>query len=238
MPGNSLTLLRVNLGCGQSPTPGWLNFDSSPSVLLARVPRVPAILSWTRGWLLSKEQLDFIAFIRRNSIAYGDVVKGLPLATSSCYVVYSSHVMEHLSPHEAKCFLMEIYRILAPGGIVRLAVPDLEIYIQSYLSNPDADQLMRSLNIVPRDQPSRIRNWVSMLAGNRTLHQWVYNYASLGRALVDAGFLNPTKLRAGETTIRDPGELNLRERAWESLYMEASKPVCISESMNGNDAQG
>lgn len=232
------SLLRVNLGCGQSPTPGWVNFDSSPSVRLAAITQSPAVLSVARGWLLSQDQLDFIACIRKHSIAYGDVVRGLPLATGSCRVVYASHVMEHLLAHEVRRFLKEIYRILAPGGIVRLVVPDLQIYIDAYQSSSDADQLIRSLNFFPPNHSSRLHRWLTAVAGNRTLHRWVYNDASLRRTLADAGYANPTKLMPGETTIPEPGMLNLRERAWESLYMEASRPGRNSGSMKGNDVHG
>lgn len=36
--------VRINLGCGQKPTPAWRNFDNSFSVLISRFPHVPAIL--------------------------------------------------------------------------------------------------------------------------------------------------------------------------------------------------
>jgi predicted SAM-dependent methyltransferase len=223
-PKQPQSLLRVNLGCGQSPTPGWVNFDSSPSVRLARIPQAPTLLSWASGWLLSKDQLAFVECIRNYAIAYGDGTKGLPLASGSCRVVYASHVLEHFAAPQVHVFLKEVFRILAPGGILRLAVPDLQIYIDAYQSSSDADQLIHSLNFFPPDQQGRVRRWLSLLSGNRTLHQWVYNDVSLGRTLVGSGFVNPVKLEPGETTIPDSGLLNLRERAWESLYMEAVKP--------------
>lgn len=39
---------------------------------------------------------------------------------------YSSHVVEHLSPQEAATFFTEQNRVLRPGGIIRVVVPDLE----------------------------------------------------------------------------------------------------------------
>ena len=36
--------MRINVGCGSTPTPGWENFDNSPSVLLARVPHAGRLL--------------------------------------------------------------------------------------------------------------------------------------------------------------------------------------------------
>jgi predicted SAM-dependent methyltransferase len=226
----SQSLLRVNLGCGQSPTYGWLNFDASPSVQLAKILRLLSIPPWSINWLLSREQLDFIRFAHDNHIAYGNGAKGLPIPTGSCDIVYASHVIEHLTVHELKLFLKEIFRILTPGGILRIAVPDLQIYIDTYQSDRDANKFVQSLNVIPANHPNRLHRWLASLTGNRTLHRWVYNDASLIQTLVNHGFVNPQKLLPGETTIPDPGPLNLRERAWESLYVEVIKPNHISHN--------
>jgi hypothetical protein len=55
--------LRVNIGCGQSPCTGWVNFDSSPSTLIARMPLV-ALASdvLARFNLLTERQASFIRF--------------------------------------------------------------------------------------------------------------------------------------------------------------------------------
>jgi SAM-dependent methyltransferase len=217
-------LLKVNIGCGQSATPGWSNYDSSPSVLLAKVPFSLFVLGPAIDWLLSKEQRDFIAYACASQIAFGDATKGLPLRDSSCSVVYASHVIEHLVSHDLHLFLREVLRILAPGGILRLAVPDLQIFVDSYNSDGDADAFVEKLNLLSPRQ----RGWLSHLrgavTGGRTLHQWVYNETSLSALLLDSGFLQPVRLPAGTTTISDCGELNLHERSWESLYVEAVKP--------------
>jgi predicted SAM-dependent methyltransferase len=138
--------------------------------------------------------------------------------------VYASHVLEHLDKSEARLFLKEAARILAPGGIIRLAVPDLQIYIDAYQVNSDADQFLSKLHFFPSERPSLLRRWVTTLTGNRTLHQWVYNGASLSRFLLNSGFVNQIQLSPGETLIPDPGDLNLHERSWDSLYIEAVKP--------------
>jgi hypothetical protein len=53
----------------------------------------------------------------------------------------------------------------------------------------------------------------------------MYDGASLARLLVGEGFEDPVRLRPGETTIADPGALDLREREEESLYLEARAPT-------------
>lgn len=67
-----------------------------------------------------------------------DLRRGVPLADNSCDVVYHSHVLEHLRRQEAKFFLSECVRVLKPGGILRVAVPDLERICRAYLEKLNA----------------------------------------------------------------------------------------------------
>lgn len=62
-----------------------------------------------------------------------DLSRGIPLPDGSCAVVYHSHVLEHLRRQEAPFFLQECARVLKPGGIIRVAVPDLEAICRLYL---------------------------------------------------------------------------------------------------------
>lgn len=62
-----------------------------------------------------------------------DIRRGLPFAGGSFQACYSSHVLEHLTPAEGTKLLREIYRVLAPGGIARIVVPDLELIVHDYL---------------------------------------------------------------------------------------------------------
>lgn len=69
-----------------------------------------------------------------------DLRTPLPFAEASCAVVYHSHVLEHLACQEALPFLRECHRVLVPGGILRVVVPDLETIARLYL-----DYLARAL---------------------------------------------------------------------------------------------
>lgn len=40
--------------------------------------------------------------------------------------LYCSHALEHLYPHEVSVALSEFYRVLRPGGVATILVPDLE----------------------------------------------------------------------------------------------------------------
>ena len=66
-----------------------------------------------------------------------DVRRPLPLPDGSADAVYHSHVLEHLPPAAADRLLGECRRILRPGGILRVAVPDLEAIARNYLEALD-----------------------------------------------------------------------------------------------------
>jgi SAM-dependent methyltransferase len=67
-----------------------------------------------------------------------DLRKPFPFTDGTFDAVYGSHVLEHFEPAAARNLLLECRRILKPGGIVRLAVPDLEAIVRLYLSALEA----------------------------------------------------------------------------------------------------
>lgn len=62
-----------------------------------------------------------------------DLTSGLPYGDIEIDVVYSSHLLEHFNKSFAPQFLQECFRVLKPGGIIRIAVPDLETIVRLYL---------------------------------------------------------------------------------------------------------
>ena len=67
-----------------------------------------------------------------------NLLDSLPYADASATVVYASHVLEHFSRDDALRFLEECRRILRPGGVLRLAVPDLRWLVDGYRAALDA----------------------------------------------------------------------------------------------------
>lgn len=63
-----------------------------------------------------------------------DLNRGIPLPGASCDVVYHAALLEHLRRSDAEALLVECYRVLKPGGILRVGLPDLEKICQLYLS--------------------------------------------------------------------------------------------------------
>jgi predicted SAM-dependent methyltransferase len=66
-----------------------------------------------------------------------DIRRPLSLPTTSFDAVYANHVLEHLTPDEARKFVAEIYRVLKPNSVCRAVVPDLETTCIAYLKSLD-----------------------------------------------------------------------------------------------------
>lgn len=56
----------------------------------------------------------------------------LPFPSSRFQGIYSSHCFEHLQEAKVNLWLNECYRVLEPGGIIRLSLPDIEKYFEAY----------------------------------------------------------------------------------------------------------
>lgn len=81
-----------------------------------------------------------------------DIRQALPYADDSFDVVYSSHVLEHLTPDAGERFLREQFRVLKPGGICRVVVPNLEEICRIYLRHlEEADRTPSRENLLSYD---------------------------------------------------------------------------------------
>jgi predicted SAM-dependent methyltransferase len=81
------------------------------------------------GWT----NVDFVS--RSPSVQQHDLSKGIPFADNTFDLVYHSHVLEHFSKGQGLTFIEECYRVLVPGGYIRVVVPDLEMIAKLYLLN-------------------------------------------------------------------------------------------------------
>lgn len=77
--------------------------------------------------------LDFIK--TGPSVVAHDLKKGIPFEDESFDVVYHAHLLEHFTKQEGLHLIKECFRVLKAGGIIRIAVPDLEKIMQEYTKN-------------------------------------------------------------------------------------------------------
>jgi len=79
-----------------------------------------------------------VDFISSNAYVLShNLLKPIPFEENSFDVVYHSHVLEHFTKSDAERFINECYRILKPGGVMRIAVPDLEPIAKNYVNALD-----------------------------------------------------------------------------------------------------
>lgn len=215
-----MKLHRVNFGCGMTPTKGWLNFDNSFSIKLASYISIVNLMF--KFGVISQKNYEYIKFCRLNDIYWADVRKGIPLPDNSVDVVYTSHMIEHLDNREVDLFLKEVRRLLIKGGVLRIVVPDFRKLVQSYLKNQDADKFMVASGMAVSN-PSSLFGRLKLCFFGLRHHLWMYDSRSLSKLLETHDFDRVLVMRPGQTSIKDPGSLDLSERFGQSLYIEAIK---------------
>jgi predicted SAM-dependent methyltransferase len=146
-----------------------------------------------------------------------DVRAGLPLETGSIDYITSIHALPELPYPDLVPALQELHRVLKPGGVLRLALPDLDRGIAAY-QNGEADYFH-----VPDDDARSI--------GAKFVTQMIwYGYS---RSLFTHDFVKELLERAGfsrvercgykQTASRWPDIADLDNRERESLFVEAVK---------------
>ena len=215
-------MVRVNIGCGQTPTKNWTNFDNSPAIKLAS-SKFRLSLARALG-MVSEDNQSYISWLQQKDIEFANAVERIPLQDKSVDALYSSHMLEHLSTSGTEKFLREVKRVLAPDGVVRLSVPDLAIIVNKYSISHDAKAFWEEMHVEAPPLKSLMDVFRLAAVGYRH-HQFMYDEGSLVQLLKNNGFTNITVQPVGNTMIADPGELDLYERGDESLYVEANIQV-------------
>lgn len=195
---------------------GWENVDNSPGVVLARIPGVRSFLH--RLGILTNQQATAIF---PAGIVRADLRKGLSYPAGSIEAVYSSHVIEHLSRWQGLELIRECFRVLAPGGILRIATPDLGELARAYSSgvadsgSTAADTLMTRLMTFHEVPGTRAQQLVRRLV--TAPHQWLYDEESLANVFREAGFVNPVRRAFREGDLPDLEQIEHRD---DSLIIE------------------
>jgi len=203
---------RFHLGCGPLLVPGYVNIDETFSILAD--PLVPGNLY--------RAGVNSDVFIFRH-----DLRKGIPANDNDLQVIYHSHFLEHLTDEEGRSLLADCHRCLAPGGILRLAVPDFRLWCTHYHSGNTAFfdwYRQRYLE----DNRARYPTPASVFAAMIYIwdHKMAYDFDSLSLLLSQLSFTQIRQVPWGQSdTIPNISQLeDDPDRAKESLVIECSKP--------------
>lgn len=147
-----------------------------------------------------------------------DLTQGIPFSNETFDAVYHSHVLEHLGRQAAEKLLRECYRVLKHGGIVRVAVPDLERIARLYLQSLESAEAGASgaeahydwMLLELYDQTVRVRPGGEMLEGarNATAEQREFLRQRLGGEL--DRMLKAAKSQPDEADTRPAAAMSMR----------------------------
>jgi predicted SAM-dependent methyltransferase len=182
------TKLKLNIGCGGNRKKDWVNID------LFRIPD------------LTTSDLTL------------DIREPIPLSSGSCQFIYSEHFFEHLGyPDEAKHFLAESFRLLEPGGIFSVGVPDAEWTLLAYAGLDRGGYFETyAKQWDPAWCATRMEH-INYLFRQGTEHRFAYDFETLQHALAAIGFVN---IRRREFN----SDLDAKWRKLGTLYVDAVKP--------------
>jgi predicted SAM-dependent methyltransferase len=100
-----------NIGAGSFYHPCWTNIDNQSEW-------------YDEIFGVNSEMLEHDLFLHEK----------LPVDDNSAELIYFSHILEHLNNESVQYILNESYRILKPGGIVRIVAPDIDLEYAAWSS--------------------------------------------------------------------------------------------------------
>lgn len=155
-----------------------------------------------------------------------DVTQGLPFGDNSARGIYSEHFFEHLSQAQGCNFLRECRRVLAPGGTLRIAMPDLDYCVERYSTDWRDQAGLKDFGL------DWIQNRCEFLnvAMREWGHQWIYNEEELRRVAGYAGLTFLARRDLGESS--DPMLANREYRQDSKLICEFTKSRVLADESN------
>lgn len=157
---------------------------------------------------------EYLKKLKTGKIIYHDLRRNIPYKSGIVPNVYSSHFFEHLTKEDALSLLRECFRVLKPGGVMRIAVPSLDqevnsirLAVQEY-DRGEIEPVLKYLTTKP--------GFISQFS----VHKYMYNFVEMKYLLETAGFVEIAEKTYRTGNIVDVEALDTREN---SLFVEAYK---------------
>jgi len=145
-----------------------------------------------------------------------DIGRGLPFPSRYVGGVFTEHCLEHFTLEAGLTLLAELYRVMHPGAVLRIVVPDGELYLRGYVARTALPFAQGDAEHFPLATPMVSVNRIFRYHG----HLFIWDFETLAAALYKCGFQTVNKAAFG--VGRDNKLLiDTPRRKVESLYVEA-----------------
>ncbi len=139
-----------------------------------------------------------------------DLRRGIPFEDNSVDAIFHEHLLEHLPMNTGLTFTDECFRVLKPGGVLRIVVPDAGQLIQDYVGKEES--------LVERCP-------TGLIAVQSMFYDWghvaMYDAETLLALLRSSGFTTVAEQAFGESWLGEVPDTEARRE--ESLYVEGRK---------------
>jgi predicted SAM-dependent methyltransferase len=119
------------------------------------------------------------------------LARGLPFPDGTVDAVYSEHLFEHLGLDTARRLMAESVRVLRPGGVIRVAVPDAGLLLRSYAGTDDEGWAL--------SRPTRMEAVMSLFYEHG--HRTMYDAELLVAVVAGAGARDVRAMAFGESRL-------------------------------------
>ena len=147
-----------------------------------------------------------------------DVRRPLPFGDRAARLIYHEHLMEHLTVEEGCACLRDWFRVLQPGGVLRIATPDLAYVVERYQGDW-RDQAWLKL---PEYAFIQTRAEMINVSFRWWGHRYLYDGEELERRLREAGFDTVRRCALRQSAVPELAGLETRDDS--KLIVEAVKP--------------
>lgn len=160
---------------------------------------------------------------------YLDISQPLPLPSNTFTYAFGEHVIEHITERQGLQLLREVYRVLRPGGVMRMTTPDLRKIVALYedrnptISRADYARFLDNMTGKRHDRACQIFNDYMRLWG----HLHVYDEEDLAAKMREVGFTRVIRCETGQSANPALRGLEHHGQPWqndaEAMCLEGTK---------------